>query len=214
MLRGYNDRMFVTVEGIEGSGKSTQASRLAAALGPDVLLTQEPGGTALGKAIRELVLGHGHPGMQPEAEVLLFFADRAQHVGKAIRPALEDGRPVVSDRYLDSSLAYQGHGRGLSLDLLRSVARLATGGLQPDLTVLLDIPVELGMARVGKRGSHDRLESEARAFHERVRQGYLRLAAEAPSRWVVVDAEAEADVVTARMMAALEGRGLTVHGVR
>jgi len=206
--------MFVTVEGIEGSGKSTQAARLAEALGPDVLLTQEPGGTALGRDIRELLLGHRHHGMHPEAEVLLYFADRAQHVGELIRPALAQGRTVVSDRYLDSSLAYQGYGRELPLDLLRSAARIATGGLQPDLTVLLDVPVNLGLMRVGKRGAPDRLESEARAFHERVRQGYLTLAAQEPARWICVDADGEADVVTIRMMAAAEAWGLTVHGLR
>jgi dTMP kinase len=205
---------FVTLEGIEGCGKSTQAPRLGAALGPDVCVTQEPGGTALGRAIRELLLGHKHHGMAAEAELLLFFADRAQHVRAVIRPALAAGRTVVCDRYVDSSLAYQGYGRGLPLDLLGAVAQLATGGLRPDLTLWLDLPLELGLERAARRSGHDRLEAEARAFHERVHAGYVALARAEPQRWRRIDAVGSPDEVLARLVAAVRAHRLERHGVR
>jgi dTMP kinase len=199
---------FVTFEGIEGSGKSTQSRRLAERLGPDTVLTQEPGGTELGRAIRGLLLDPGRHAVAPAAEVLLFFADRAQHVAELVRPALLAGRSVVSDRYTDSSLAYQGYGRGIDRGLILAVHRLATDGLQPDLTILLDLPVEAGLARAGRRGPHDRLEAEVREFHERVRAGYLEMARAEPGRWVSVDAEGEPDDVARRVAAAAEARGL------
>ena len=205
---------FITLEGIEGCGKSTQARRLAQALGPDTCLTQEPGGTELGRGVRALLLDHRHHGMAGEAEVLLFFADRAQHVREVLRPALLSGRTVVSDRYVDSSLAYQGHGRGLPLRLLEAVAELATGGLRPDLTLWLDLPVEAGLARAASRGGHDRLEAEELAFHERVRAGYAALAAREPERWRQVDASGAPDEVAARLLAVVAERGLVVHGLR
>lgn len=201
--------VFVTFEGIEGSGKSTQARGLAARLGPGTLLTQEPGGTDIGRAIRGLLLDHGHHAMAPAAEVLLFFADRAQHVAERVRPALLEGRSVVSDRYTDSSIAYQGYGRGIDRALILAVARLATDGLQPDLTILLDLPVEVGLARAGRRGPQDRLESEVREFHDRVRAGYLEMAKAEPARWVRVDAEGSADEVAVRVAGVAAARGLT-----
>jgi len=206
---------FITFEGMEGCGKSTQAKLLARALGPDVVLTQEPGGTAIGRAIRQLLLDPVNRAMSPEAEVLLFFADRAQHVAEVIRPALAAGRTVISTRYVDTSLAYQGYGRGLDLDRIRSVAVLATGGLRPDLTLFFDLPLEVGLARVVRRGVRDRLESEVREFHERVRNGYLELAAAEPDRWIRIDASGSEADVEARTRAAVEARGLAPsHGLR
>ena len=197
---------FITFEGIEGCGKSTQAERLAASLGPTALLTKEPGGTAIGTAIRELLLDPRSHGMAPLAELLLYMADRAQHVTQVIRPALAEGRTVVCDRYLDSSIVYQGCGRGLGVDLVRSLGEVATGGLQPDLKVLLDVSVETGLGRVRERGAEDRLESEVRSFHERVRQGYRELVARETSRWLVVDGAGSEDDVESRLSAAIEAR--------
>ena len=206
---------FITFEGIEGCGKTTQARRLARALGDSALLTQEPGGTELGRAIRGLLLEVTRGGMSPQAEVLLFFADRAQHVAEVVRPGLAAGRVVISDRYTDSSMAYQGYGRGIDLDLIRTVARAATGGLTPDLTLFIDVPVEVGLERVGKRGRHDRLEAEVREFHERVREGYRALAAAEPARWVTIDGLAAEIEVEKSVNAAVAARGILAgHGVR
>jgi dTMP kinase len=206
---------FITFEGIEGCGKTTQARRLARALGESALLTQEPGGTELGRAIRGLLLEVTRGSMSPEAEVLLFFADRAQHVAEVVRPALAAGRVVISDRYTDSSMAYQGYGRGIDLELIRTVARAATGGLAPELTLFIDVPVEVGLERVGKRGRHDRLEAEVREFHDRVRDGYRRLAAEEPARWVAIDGLADEAAVEKAVNAAVAARGILAgHGVR
>jgi len=199
---------FITFEGIEGSGKSTQARRLADSLGGNVLLTHEPGGTSIGRAIRSLLLDPANRAMAPTAEVMLFFADRAQHVAEVVRPALEAGRTVISDRFVDSSLVYQGWGRGLPLEVIRAVAEAAVGALRPDLTIFLDVPVETGLARVDKRGVHDRLESEVREFHQRVRSGYLALISQEPKRWVHIDGSGTAETVFARVSEAVKARSL------
>jgi len=180
-----------------------------------VVLTQEPGGTALGRSIRGLLLDPANREMTPETEALLYFADRAQHVAEVVRPALALGKLVISDRYVDTALAYQGYGRGLDLGLLHSVALLATGGLRPDLTLFFELPLEIGLARVSQRGKRDRLESEVREFHERVHRGYQKLLAAEPDRWIRIDASGSQDEVEARTRAAVEARGLAPsHGLR
>jgi dTMP kinase len=201
---------FITFEGIEGSGKSTQLRALAAHLrsaGHDVVATREPGGTAAGCAIRRLLLGPDAVPLAPLAELLLYLADRAQHVDEVIRPALAAGGIVLSDRFSDSTLAYQGYARGLDLPMLRALDERARGGLAPALTVLLDCPVEAGLARArGRSGIADRFERETAAFHERVRAGFQALAAEEPQRFVVIDAAAPVADVEARVVEAVARR--------
>ncbi len=171
--------VFVVVEGIEGSGKSTLLAALAARLrsdGDDPFVTREPGGTPIGDAVRALFLDRS-VSIAPLTEALLVNAARAQHVSDAIRPALDSGRPVLCDRFVDSTLAYQGYGRGLSVPFLRELCDAATGGLGPDVTFVVDVPVDVSRARTQSRAREaDRLESENDAFHERVRRGYLELA--------------------------------------
>lgn len=171
--------MFVTIEGIEASGKSTLAESLAGRLqadGRDVFVTREPGGTPVGDAVRVIFLDRSIR-IEPLAEALLINAARVQHVARGIRPALDAGRAVVCDRFIDSTLAYQGYGRGLDLGELRELCEKAAGGLVPDLTLLVDVPVDVSRERRRERGGAlDRLESEADAFYERVRDGYLELA--------------------------------------
>jgi len=200
--------MFLTLEGMEGCGKSTQAARLGERLGAGVLVTQEPGGTELGRQIRQILLDPRHSQMAAATELLLYFADRAQHVQEVILPALAAGRSVISDRYVDSSIAYQGYGRGLPLELLNAVARLATGGLRPDATFFLDVPIEAGLARASRRGPHDRLEAEALEFHRRVRDGYFEMMAKDPARWVLIDGSGSAEEVGERLLGAALSRGL------
>jgi dTMP kinase len=201
--------LFVTVEGPEGAGKTTQAARLARFVegrGRTVTLVREPGGTELGERLREILLERRSAGtILPRADALLFNASRAQLVDEVIRPALERGEIVVATRYTDSTLAYQGYGLGLPLDQLRDVERFATGGLVPRRTVLLDVPVDVGLARKGIR-ERTRFESAYdRAFHERVRAGFLALARLEPSRIRVVDDDdtAGADALFERVLRAV-----------
>ena len=177
--------LFITFEGGEGSGKSTQARALyrrLLKLGIPAILTHEPGGTPLGKDMRRWLKFKGE--LDPETELLLFNASRAQLVSQVIRPALKSGTIVICDRFYHSTIAYQGYGRDLDFDLIEAANNIATQGLCPDLTVLLDIPVEQGLARKRLR---DRFEREELAFHQRVRQGYLEMAKQEPERWLVID---------------------------
>ncbi|PZS33253.1 MAG: dTMP kinase [Pseudonocardiales bacterium] len=198
--------VFVAFEGGEGSGKSTQIELLAQALrgaGRTVTVTHEPGGTHVGEQIRHLLL-HGDEPLTPRTEALLFAADRALHVDTVIRPALDSGEIVLTDRFVDSSLAYQGAGRELTIDDVSRVSRWATGGLRPDLTVLLDIPAAVGLDRARGRAAADRLEGESLDFHERVRESFRHLAESSPRRYLVVDATRPASEISARVQVAVE----------
>lgn len=183
--------LFLTFEGGDGSGKSTQSKLLSewlTASGRTVVTTREPGGTDLGQELREIIL-HRRGYIAPRAEALLFAADRAHHVATVVRPAIERGDVVIQDRYLDSSVAYQGAGRVLDATEVRDLSLWATEGLLPDLTILLDLDVAVGRARLDDaRTRYDRLEAEAAEFHTRVREVYLQLAAAEPERFLVLDA--------------------------
>ncbi|MEA2514481.1 MAG: dTMP kinase [Thermomicrobiales bacterium] len=195
--------IFIVFEGPEGSGKTTQARRLATRLsaqGRDVVLTREPGGTPIGEQVRTILLDQTNCAMLPETEALLYSAARAQHVGDVIRPALERGAVVICDRFADSTLAYQGGGRGLSMDDLRAIQRLATGGLTPTLRILVDLPVEVGLRRrFGVEDEVNRLDVAGIEFHRRVRSAYLEMAALDQS-WIVIDGDDSVDVVEERIV--------------
>ncbi|HRR32629.1 MAG TPA: dTMP kinase [Kiritimatiellia bacterium] len=207
--------VFITFEGPEGSGKSTHIRRLAERLrarGTTVTLTREPGGTPLGEAIRGLLQhdGSGEPPV-PRAEVLLFLASRAQHVARVIEPALSRGEWVLCDRFSDSTLAYQGYGRGFDLAQLRAIDAFATGARKPDLTVLLDVAPATSRQRLRARQAQtasepDRIEREANAFHARLRAGFLELAAAEPERFAVLTTERDPEQVAEAILAAVERR--------
>ncbi len=184
---------FITFEGVEGCGKSTQITLLWEYLveaGYDVIVTREPGGTPIAEAIRGVLLNPDHDGMGSTAELLLYAAARAQHIYEKIAPALAAGQIVLCDRFADSTTAYQGAGRGIHADILKTLNDIATGGVWPDCTLLIDVPVAVGLERARNRGRKDRIEQESIDFHERVRQGFLGLAVAEPSRIYLISGEA------------------------
>jgi len=202
--------VFITLEGPEGSGKTTQIPLLVDWLreqGYAVELTREPGGTDIGNLIRDVLHDPRHTAMDATAEILLYSADRAQHVAQCIRPALAAGKIVVSDRYYDSTLAYQGYGRGLDLEMLRAITAFATAGLKPDLTLYLDIAPEEGLQRRQAGGEEwNRLDAETLDFHRRVRAGYMALIAQESERWVVIDAARSVEEVQGAIRAEVGAR--------
>lgn len=201
--------MFITFEGIEGCGKSTQARRLARRLqleGIQAVLTLEPGGTAIGATIRNILLSSQNRQLSSLAELLLYAADRTQHVAEVIEPALKSGKWVISDRFMDATVVYQGYARGQDMSFIHLLNEKATHGLRPDKTFLLDCPVEVGLARAMKREKEsqlqgqDRFEQEKRAFHDAVRQGYLTLASREPDRIAVLDGTRGPDLLEEQVM--------------
>lgn len=187
---------FITVEGVEGAGKTTHLPFIHACLtgaGLDVLTTREPGGTPLGESLRRLLLEPRDDPMASDTELLLMFAARAEHLDKAIRPALEQGQWVLCDRFTDATYAYQGGGRGIDESRIATLEDWVQGGLRPDLTLILDVSVPVGMRRVHGRGEHDRFEREDRPFFERIRESYLRRARRHPERYRVIDASGSID---------------------
>ncbi|MEX1021070.1 MAG: dTMP kinase [Litorilinea sp.] len=201
--------MFITFEGPEGGGKSTQIRRLATAFtarNQAVVVTREPGGTPIGNAVRQILLDPAHTAMTPRAETLLFNAARAQLVEEVIRPALAAGRIVLCDRFADSTLAYQGYGHGQDLAPLRRLADYATGGLTPHLTILLDIEPGEGLRRkrAGNQEEWNRMEEHALVFHQAVRRGYLALAQAEPTRWYCIDATQDEEIIHQQIVTRIE----------
>ena len=203
--------LLITLEGIEGAGKSTLldfAGALLRRAGRAVVQTREPGGTATGERIRALLLDRASVDLSDEAELLLIFAARAQHLAEVIRPALNAGQIVLCDRFIDASYAYQGGGRGLAAERIRQLEDWTLGGLVPDLTLLFDLEVATGLARAGGRGEADRFEQQGRAFFERARAAYLCRAAQAPERFRQIDAAEPLPRVKQRLAAILRAAGL------
>ncbi|SDB13609.1 dTMP kinase [Desulfonatronum thiosulfatophilum] len=208
--------MFITFEGIEGCGKSTQSRMVRdhlQASGVPVVWTREPGGCELGVRLRAMLLGREGADLTAHAELFLYLADRAQHVAEVIRPALAEGRIVLCDRFTDSTVAYQGYGRGLDLEMLHAVNQVAVNGCLPDLTIILDLPVETGLARARSRNeeqdqseSEGRFEAESLAFHQRIRDGYLALSAVDRTRYAVIPANGSPDQVFSKILPLLSAR--------
>lgn len=201
--------LFITVEGGEGAGKSTQVDRIAGWLegkGLTVVRTREPGGTKLAETLRDILLDRSNDSLCSLAELLLMFAARAQHLDEKIRPALERGEAVLCDRFTDATWAYQGGGRGLPAEQIAVLEELVHGDLQPDLTLLLDLSVEEGMARAARRGESDRFEAERGGFFDRVRSAYLERAASHPARFAVIDASLDVEGVWKQIARVLEER--------
>jgi len=199
---------FITVEGIEGAGKSSNLAYIRELLdsaGKKHIFTREPGGTELGEDIRRLLLDHKHSGMGNDAELLLIFGARAEHIESVIDPALKEGVWVLCDRFTDASYAYQGGGRGIDRERIRSLEQWVQGDLRPDLTLLLDLPVETGLARAGNRSEPDRFEVEHRSFFDGVRKAYLEIAGMEPERVRVIDASLSVDRVRGQIETVLGG---------
>ena len=202
-----SDARFITVEGIEGAGKTSCLDLLEQrirARGRPLLVTREPGGTPLGEDLRALLLGHRHEGMGDDTELLLMFAARAEHLHARIEPALAEGSWVLCDRFTDATYAYQGYGRGIALDRIAALEEWVQGSRRPHLTLLLDVPVTVGLERAGRRSAPDRIERQALDFFERVRQGYLGLAAAQPERFRVIDASQSLQQVARQVDATIE----------
>ena len=198
--------LFISFEGVEGAGKSTHVRMVAETLeaeGREVLTTAEPGGTPISQCIRGVLLDSKHAAMDPVTELLLYAAARRQHLKELILPALDAGKVLITDRFSDSTTAYQGTGRGLDMQLIAELDRIVTGGLRPDLTVLLDMDVEQGLERNRGAGKRDRLEMEQVEFHRRVREGFLTIAKAEPGRVKLIDASGSKEQVQARVMEAV-----------
>ena len=200
--------LFITFEGTDGAGKTTQIERLTADLrqtGYDVCLTREPGGTPISEQIRDMLLNPDHSEMAATTELLLYAASRAQHVSEVIKPALESGKIVISSRFADATVVYQGYGRGLDLERIHYLNRIATDGVTPDVTFVLDLPVEIGLQRAQSgRGGLDRLEREKIAFHRRLREGYQIIATQEPQRLKIIDAQVSPEQVYAQIQKAIQ----------
>jgi dTMP kinase len=205
--------MFITLEGIEGCGKTTQVAHIiqwVRAAGHACLATREPGGTPIGSQIRSVLLDPSNDDLVPTAELMLYLADRVQHLETVVRPAVQAGKVVICDRFFDATMVYQGYARGLDKAVLRRLHQLACGGMMPDLTLLLDVDVKIGLNRAWRRiqsesdpGKESRFEKETLAFHQRVRDGYLDLARRDPRRFVIIDAAVDESAVRRQMEAAL-----------
>ena len=200
--------LFITFEGTDGGGKTTQVQRLTADLreaGYDICLTREPGGTPISEQIRDMLLNPDHSEMAATTELLLYAASRAQHVSEVIKPALEAGKVVISSRFADATVVYQGYGRGLDLERIDRLNRIATDDVTPDVTFVLDLPVEIGLQRVqNSRGGLDRLEREKIEFHRRLREGYQIIARQEPQRLKIIDAQVSPDQVYAQIQAIIQ----------
>jgi len=207
--------MFISLEGPEGSGKSSQLPLLAEyieSLGFSVVKTREPGGTKIGDQIREVLVRMDNEELHPRTEILLFLAARAQLVEELIKPSLAEGKVILCDRFGDSTLAYQGYGHGLDLDKLRTMLQFATDGLKPDLTILLDVDIMTGLKRKKAKEEWNRLDAYETSFHERVRNGYHQLAQEEPKRWRTVDASQPAEIVQSQLRTLV--RNALLHDVK
>lgn len=207
--------MFISLEGPEGSGKSSQLPALAEyieSLGFSVVKTREPGGTKIGDQIREVLVRMDNEELHPRTEILLFLAARAQLVEEVIKPSLAEGKVILCDRFGDSTLAYQGYGHGLDLDKLRAMLQFATNGLKPNLTILLDVDILTGLKRKKAKEEWNRLDAYEASFHERVRKGYHQLAEEEPARWQIVDASQSAEFVQSQLRTLV--RNALLHEVK